>query len=234
MVSLLSFNEYFQKNVLKHIEYFLCSNNYYFYKHLESYFYCTFYKYNLVTSYFLVKIFSKIKLFPSQVGVLIRQEYVRYTYFPLCWENTVFLKRILTPFKKKRIYELAAGNGWVSYYLNRMGLKIDKVVDDFSWEKLTETEKPIKVYKQDAIKTIKDENPDVALINWPPPEDNFLINCFDVMKKGNYLVIIADKDPNVSGNVIFFKNYEKYLLIKKYLPYSFPDFQDIIYIYQKK
>ncbi|MGA1847406.1 hypothetical protein [Deferribacter abyssi] len=179
------------------------------------------------------KIFSWVKRCPPQVSVLIRQEYVRYTYFPLCWENIVFIKRILAQFKKKSVYELAAGNGWVSYYLNRMGLKIDKVVDDFSWEKLTETEKPIKVHKQDAIKTIKDENPDVAFISWPPPEDDFLMNCFDVVKEKNYLVIIADKNFKVSGNKIFFKENNKYLLMKKHLPYSFPGFQDVLYIYKK-
>jgi len=200
---------------------------------IKNIFITLFVKRNLIHCGLFYELFDKIKNYPPQVSTLFRQEYVRYTYFPLCYENINQLKFILKKYADNSIYEIAAGSGWLSYYLNRYGVRLINVIDDYSWDKLFEKELPLPVERIDAIKAIERDNPAAVLINYPPPDEDFLERCFGKMKKNSFFIVVCDRDHNVAGNRNFFISFSDKIIFEQELFYSFPGFNDTIFVYKK-
>ncbi|BAI79755.1 hypothetical protein DEFDS_0247 [Deferribacter desulfuricans SSM1] len=225
--------ENIQKEIVNPLYYFINNNKLDLIELIKNVFVTLFVRKELVSCDIFKKLFNEIKNCPPQVATLFRQEYVRYSYFPLCVENILQLAHILKKYSNESIYEVAAGSGWLSFYLSRYGVGISKAIDNYSWDKLFEKELPIKVEREDAVEVIRNEKPSTVLINWPPPEDEFLVSCFEAMRKNSYLIVISDVDYKVTSNKLFFENYKNQKLYEEKLKYSFPGFNDTIKVYKK-
>lgn len=225
--------ENIQKEIVNPLYNFINNNKIGLIELIKDIFVTLFVKKELVSCNKFKRLFDETKNCSPQVATLFRQEYVRYSYFPLCVENILQLAHILKKYSNESIYEVAAGSGWLSFYLSRYGVGILKAVDNYSWDKLFEKELPIKVERGDAVEVIRNEKPSTVLINWPPPEYEFLVSCFEAMRKDSYLIVISDVDCKVAGNRIFLENYKNQLLYEEKLKYSFPGFNDTIKVYKK-
>lgn len=101
------------------------------------------------------------------------------------------------------IHELAAGNGWLTYWLRQYGVNIESCTDNYSWKKFTYNND--WVTKKDAIESVKEhKKADLFILSWPYMDD-MAANIFKAMKPNQRLLYIGEGWGGCTADDEFFK-----------------------------
>jgi hypothetical protein len=86
----------------------------------------------------------------------------------------------------RKTLEIAAGDGCLSYFLNRAGCEV-RATDDHSWSQ--NIRYPESVERLDAVSALSQHQPEVVLCSYPPPKNSFEATVFATPSVNLYIVI---------------------------------------------
>lgn len=122
------------------------------------------------------------------------------------------LAKDIKALKPKKILEVGAGDGRLSYFLNRYGVN-SKPIDDYKWEK-TEDQKEVKgirypkeVEKIDFKDALKREQPDTVIICWEELGAKFTIDILEYPSVKN-VIWIGEFPGGCTGNEETFNRFK--------------------------
>ena len=103
-----------------------------------------------------------------------------------------------------KVYELAAGGGWITYWLRKYGIDIE-CIDNYKWKDIKYND---WVKKGDAVEYVKN-NQDIELfiLSWPWMDD-MAANIFESMRSGQRILYVGEGYGGCTANDRFFKLVE--------------------------
>ena len=134
----------------------------------------------------------------------LRSEYTNHSFPILSKEWIEHAASYCKQFNK--VHELAAGGGWLTYWLLEHGVNVENCTDDFSWTKISYND---WVAKKDSIKAVKEhQEVDLFILSWPYM-DNMAANIFKAMKPNQRLLYIGEGWGGCTADDEFFKLTEE-------------------------
>ena len=139
--------------------------------------------------------FSKLR---SDAQYEFKDRYTRKS-FPIL--SDVLLTSFVYMIKElqlKRVVELNAGIGWLSYWLTKYNVPVFRAIDNKTW-KGHEDHLPI-ITEADSIQYVKKHSgTDLYILSWPYMDD-VALHIWQAMKKGQYLLYIGEGDGGCTAN----------------------------------
>ena len=137
----------------------------------------------------------------------------RYTKCSFCLLSHEFLLSIVEMFKYfevENVVELAAGCGWLSWWIKKYGFENVKTIDNMTWaDEQNWNVLPI-VNKEDAVQFVKNNKGiELYILSWPYT-DELAKNIWDAMYPNQYLLYIGEEIGGCTANDKFFKKTNKY------------------------
>ena len=113
-----------------------------------------------------------------------------------CFYSKPLIKRLARLIDGRFCLEIAAGDGTLSRFLSRAGVKI-VATDDHSWRDSIEF--PDSVLEQDARAALRAHAPEVVICSWPPAGNDFERHVFTTPSVRMY-VVIGSKHRESTGD----------------------------------
>lgn len=123
----------------------------------------------------------------SHGSFIFRDAYNKHSFVILTDEWIKSLVSFLSEYSK--VIELSCGAGWLTYWIRRYGGKIDRCVDNFTFEGIEYTE---MVENADSIQIVHETpSTDLYILSWPYM-DSVAHNIWQNMKSGQHLLYIGE------------------------------------------
>ena len=131
----------------------------------------------------------------------LREKYTKHCFPILTHEFLSSMQKFCNQFDK--ISEFACGEGWLSYWMKKYGIKIHSSVDDKSWKFKNYLD---FVTKCDAEMYLRRNlEIDLIIMSWPNYNDNFAYKIWQRMRKGQYLLYIGEGHGGCTADADFHK-----------------------------
>jgi hypothetical protein len=169
--------------------------------------------------------------YPGNDSYLFRDKYVKHS-FPILSDDMI---RSMADFLSKRefVVELACGEGWLTYWLNKYCPDtVLECVDNMTWPKHKDH---LDIVKSDcAIEYAKDNSDvDLYIFSWPYMDD-VAYKVWNEMRKGQELLYIGESWGGCTADDSFFEavnGFEVKHEIESFV--SFCGIHDYVYLYRK-
>jgi len=103
----------------------------------------------------------------------------------------------------KTAIEVAAGPGWLSYWLRKRGARVILTTDNMSWHKNEERIFAPGITKGDAAETVLKTNTDFVILSWPYM-DKMASKIWEAMAPGQKMVYIGEGEGGCCADDTFF------------------------------
>jgi hypothetical protein len=113
-----------------------------------------------------------------------------------CFYSRRLVRELAAMIGDRRTLEIAAGDGTLSRFLAGEGVDVT-ATDDFSWGHSIDF--PDDVVRQDAVSALREREPEVVIVSWPPAGNRFEEHVFRTPSVDLY-VVIASEHAFASGN----------------------------------
>ena len=120
-----------------------------------------------------------------------REKYIRNS-FPILTDD--FLSFAVDILNDYRVVELACGPGWLTYWLRRYGLEVERAVDDLSWNAdghSTELRYQDWVERGDAVECVRQDPFGLFVMSWPYM-DSLAAKVWKSMRRGSVMLYIGE------------------------------------------
>ena len=163
----------------------------------------------------------------------IRSEYVKRSFAILSHELLVGIIKLFAELNVGSVVELAAGKGWLSYWLVKYSIPVLGCFDNMSWDAHFMGSLDF-VENKDSVKAVKDF-PDVKLfvMCWPPYDNSMAYDVFDAMKEGQYLLYIGEGWGGCNADDKFFNTVRNHEIEVGISLLQFKGLRDHVFLYKK-
>lgn len=137
---------------------------------------------------------------------------LRYSFveqFGFVLLNDILLDKTSQFLNNKKVCEIGAGTGWLSYNLQQRGIDIIPIDykpgkdSDFGFKKLH-----TEVLMANGIDYLENNFSDVVILSWPDYDTSFASDILNVLKKGQTLIYIGESEGGCTGDDHFFQLLE--------------------------
>lgn len=107
--------------------------------------------------------------------------------------------------------EVMSGNGWLSFWLSKVGINIIATTDNHSWNKQFDFKRtPVQIEKLDCVEAVKKyKEANLVIMSWPYMDSN----AYEVIKslrKDQWLLYIGEGPGGCTANDKFFGYIQRY------------------------
>jgi hypothetical protein len=150
-----------------------------------------------------------------------------------CFYSKPLITRLARMIDGRFCLEIAAGDGTLSRFLTRAGVKI-VATDDYSWSDSIDF--PDSVLQQDARAALRAHRPEVVICSWPPAGNDFERHVFTTESVQMYIVI-GSKHRESTGDWAAYERQDGFTMTvdedlgRLVLP---PEVDHAVYVFRRK
>lgn len=149
-----------------------------------------------------------------------------------CFYSKALIKELSKLIGDKKCLEIAAGDGTLTAFLNKIGVNC-KATDDYSWGQYITY--PDFVEKADAKTALNKYRPEVVLCSWPVPNNTYEKHVFKTSSVDLYIVI-GTQNPRMTGDFDTYYSIKNFTMEKSETMSSLilpPSEENAVYIFRR-